>query len=60
MLGVVCEIHKGITTAVVKIGVRNPAINKALGFAGGSRSSLPARTPAASAVCLEPAGPNDI
>ncbi len=24
--GVVCEIHKGITTAVVKIEVRNPAI----------------------------------
>ena len=26
LLGVVCEIRKGITTAVVKIEVRNPAI----------------------------------
>lgn len=26
LLGVVCEIQQGITTAVVKIEVRNPAI----------------------------------
>ena len=26
LLGVVCEIHEGMTTAVVKIEVRNPAI----------------------------------
>ena len=26
LLGVVCEVRKGMTTAVVKIEVRNPAI----------------------------------
>ncbi len=26
LLGVVCEVRRGITTAVVKIEVRNPAI----------------------------------